>query len=211
MSRILIHNAIRCDNEAEFKQWLNHVSPSPTSSTASSASSLLTPSESSVDVLDSSRQTPLHVAASENRVSMVKRLIKKKANVNMSDVKGWSPLHCAALNGNFAICDLLLSHKADPLAATSHGCSVAYYLARYCGDASSVSEQVKLLRRLKDAGDDFSLRCVKSNTTQHNTTQHNTTQHNTTQHKERGTYNNDTDDRCSCLVAQPSSGTTEQD
>jgi len=89
---------------------------------------------------------------------MVKSLIKKRSNVNLCDAKGWTAAHFAAMNGHWRVCDSLLAAKADATALTSHGCSIAYYAARYCGDDASIPEQIKLLKRLREAGEDFSAR-----------------------------------------------------
>ena len=58
-------------------------------------------------------QTPLHIAAFNNRVDVVKILIANKADVNAQANNGATPLHLAAAKGNKDIIELLLANKAN--------------------------------------------------------------------------------------------------
>ena len=42
----------------------------------------------------------LHVAASENNVTLTEALVEKKADLNVQNTKGFSPLKIAARRGN---------------------------------------------------------------------------------------------------------------
>ncbi|NQT20220.1 MAG: ankyrin repeat domain-containing protein [Planctomycetes bacterium] len=63
------------------------------------------------DILDNGA-TPLHVAASWHRESLVKLFIEKGADVNAKDNDGETPLHWAAGKGHAEMVELLLAHGA---------------------------------------------------------------------------------------------------
>ena len=57
--------------------------------------------------------TPLHWAAWNGRVEVVRMLIGAGADVNLKDNDGWAPLHRAARLGNVEIAQMLIDAKAD--------------------------------------------------------------------------------------------------
>ena len=58
-------------------------------------------------------QTPLHIAAFNDRFEIAKLLIADKADVNAPANNGATPLHLAAAKGNKTIVELLLASKAN--------------------------------------------------------------------------------------------------
>ncbi len=58
--------------------------------------------------------TPLMIAASENDVDTILKLVTEGIDVNEEDVEGSTALHWAVYNGNIDAANLLLEHGADP-------------------------------------------------------------------------------------------------
>lgn len=58
-------------------------------------------------------RTPLHNAANNGHIEVVKHLIKKEADVNVVDKYGRSPLHDAAKHGHIEVVEVLLKKVAD--------------------------------------------------------------------------------------------------
>ena len=72
--------------------------------------------------------TPLHRAAYENRIQVVKLLLEQDAiDVHLRDDHGATALHHAAANGNTEIVNLLIASGADTLVADSDGRTPATY------------------------------------------------------------------------------------
>jgi ankyrin repeat protein len=65
-------------------------------------------------------QTPLHHAASEGRVELVKLFLAKHARVDARDGQKRTPLHWAVRNAHTRIVKILLNRGADPNALCSH-------------------------------------------------------------------------------------------
>lgn len=57
-------------------------------------------------------ETPLHVAAINGNVSLVKRLIEQGHRVDVKDYSGWTPLHEACNHGHIEVVKVLLDNKA---------------------------------------------------------------------------------------------------
>jgi ankyrin len=55
--------------------------------------------------------TPLHFAAREGQLDIVKLLLDKGANVDAKDSDGDNPLQCAEINGHTKCAELLRSYK----------------------------------------------------------------------------------------------------
>ncbi len=68
-------------------------------------------------------QTPLHVAAFNDRKEVVELLLADNADVNAKAANGAAPLHLAAAKGNKDIVELLVAAKADVNAVDKDGWS----------------------------------------------------------------------------------------
>ena len=72
-------------------------------------------SKMNADIVTSDEWAPLHIAASQGHIEILKILIiAGKANVNCSIGKRGTPLHCAAFNGKIAVASYLFTHPIDP-------------------------------------------------------------------------------------------------
>ena len=65
-------------------------------------------------IKDEEGDTPLHYAALEGHLDIVKLLLEHGADPNVKDGFGETPLHFAALEGHLDVAKLLLEHGADP-------------------------------------------------------------------------------------------------
>jgi ankyrin repeat protein len=74
--------------------------------------------------------TPLHLAAYNNDVAAVERLIKAGADVNAKSEHGSTPLIEAAMNGNAEIIERLLKAGADPNLPGPDGMTALMIIAR---------------------------------------------------------------------------------
>ena len=84
-----------------------------------------------VSTRDSHGQTPLHLAALEAKIEVVKLLLNYKADVHVRDKNNWTPLHCAVGSGersltHLEVCELLLRAGAQPNAITETNTSVMH-------------------------------------------------------------------------------------
>lgn len=74
-------------------------------------------------------KTPLMRAVKNEKINVIKYLIKQGANINVTDIKLSSPLIEAALNCNIEIIDLLLEHGADLELKTPDGFTALFRCA----------------------------------------------------------------------------------
>ncbi|XP_028848249.1 ankyrin repeat and SOCS box protein 11 [Denticeps clupeoides] len=74
-----------------------------------------------------SDQTPLHEAALQGRLLLLRRLISQGLAVNISTLDGVTPLHEACAGGHFGCASTLLDHGANANAVTVHGATPLYY------------------------------------------------------------------------------------
>eukprot|EP01104_Vermistella_antarctica_P018357 TRINITY_DN6764_c0_g1_i1.p1 TRINITY_DN6764_c0_g1~~TRINITY_DN6764_c0_g1_i1.p1 ORF type:complete len:1266 (+),score=221.68 TRINITY_DN6764_c0_g1_i1:174-3971(+) len=82
------------------------------------------------EVVDEDLQTPLHLAALDGRIDMIRLLLNFGASVNAKDKNGWTPLHCSAANGHLSTSHRLLGAGADPSAQTDSGTTPLHYFVR---------------------------------------------------------------------------------
>jgi ankyrin repeat protein len=106
-------------------------------------------SNSTVDVRDSSNQTPLHIAAGEGLHDIVVALVKKGANVQAVDNKKWTPLHCAANGSNYDICEYLIKHKANCTALTNDNTTALSHVVK---GRSESEQQIRVIESLLQHG-----------------------------------------------------------
>ncbi len=92
----------------------------------------------------------LHLACADGKVSLVKNLVAKGADVNALDNQGWTPLHAACSANRLECAEVLLDHK-DTLVmqGTREGTVPLHYLAGQAVDTGGLWEEVAsaLLRR----------------------------------------------------------------
>ena len=74
-----------------------------------------------VDFRGQDRRTPLHKAAKNGQLEIVKILLRHKANINARDIYGITPLHLAACKSNKEILKHLIRHGANIEAKASRG------------------------------------------------------------------------------------------
>jgi ankyrin repeat protein len=91
--------------------------------------------------------SPLHHAASSNRLQIVQLLLDRGADVNAKDHNGRTPLHVASLEGEMQVVHALLDRGADINIQTKNGSTPLH-------DAVCVLH-VEYARALLDRGADF--------------------------------------------------------
>ncbi|MGA5540622.1 ankyrin repeat domain-containing protein [Mycobacterium sp. NPDC051198] len=66
-----------------------------------------------VDERDRAGRTALHYAAVDDKIDVLRGLIREGADINARDDAGWTPLHFAADRGNLEVAEELLRAGAD--------------------------------------------------------------------------------------------------
>ncbi|KAL5331401.1 hypothetical protein ACEPPN_000931 [Leptodophora sp. 'Broadleaf-Isolate-01'] len=86
--------------------------------------------EDKVDSTDSYGRTPLHWAAMNGHIEVVKQLLEKGANVAVANSSGgWTPLHQATWNGHVEVVKQLLEKGANTTVTDSEGRTPLYWAA----------------------------------------------------------------------------------
>ena len=75
-------------------------------------------------------KTPLHLAAENNHVALVRVLLDYGADLHVRSDGGWTALHNAAERGHVEVASQLLKWKADVNAGTSSGMTALHWAAR---------------------------------------------------------------------------------
>ncbi|KAF7491400.1 Ankyrin repeat domain-containing protein 49 [Sarcoptes scabiei] len=81
-----------------------------------------------INIQDSDGYSPLHRACYNNRIDVVKWLIKHGANIRAKTSDGWEPLHTASQWGHCSIVRILLAMGADINSKTNGG-NTPFHLA----------------------------------------------------------------------------------
>eukprot|EP00903_Cladosiphon_okamuranus_P018395 g16920.t1 len=104
-----------------------------------------------VDALDSSGQTPLHLAAaSDDQLEIATLLLELGASCNMTDDGGRTPLWIAVKNGNLTCCSLLVARGADMALRDIQGKTALG--ASLGGPKSTTAKREAVMRLLIDLG-----------------------------------------------------------
>ncbi|OCB12738.1 hypothetical protein A5717_15965 [Mycolicibacterium porcinum] len=74
-----------------------------------------------VDERDRAGRTALHYAAVDDKLDVLRELIRQGADVNAKEDAGWTPLHFAANQGNLQIAEELIRAGADVNAINNEG------------------------------------------------------------------------------------------
>ena len=83
---------------------------------------LLEDGGNSVDEINASGVTPLHLCASLGHAKMAQYLISKGANIHKCDAEsGWTPLHRALYNKRIGLALMLIEHGAKPMMPDAAG------------------------------------------------------------------------------------------
>lgn len=70
---------------------------------------------------DENRTSPLHIAARQGSLQIIKELLSSGACINLTDCAGWTPLHVAAYYGRATAVNELLQYGADYALANRRG------------------------------------------------------------------------------------------
>jgi uncharacterized protein len=116
-------------------------------SSLKAAQALIDWPKTNIEIRTAQDESPLMMAALKGHIEIVKKLIRRDADVNKP---GWTPLHYAATGGHLAIMDLLLEHHAFIDAESPNGTTPLMMAAHYGSPAA-----VKLLL---EAGADPTMR-----------------------------------------------------
>lgn len=92
-------------------------------------------------------ETPLHLACKINSKSIVKLLLKSKADMTKKDAHGFTPLHTASIYGSLNAAEALLKRGADVMATSDAG-STPLYLA----ELNKLNEHKALACSLREKG-----------------------------------------------------------
>jgi len=95
---------------------------------------------------DSVGWTPLHEAASENRVDVAKQLLEKSASVDSTDNQSLTALHYAAYYNNVEMAKLLIKYSANLNAKITHNYSYKGMTPLQVAEFFGNQEMVELLR-----------------------------------------------------------------
>ncbi len=91
--------------------------------------------------VDKAGRAPLHYAAADGDVPLVKELLESGSDPGSPDDNGWTPLHFAAQNGAVEVLELLIRAGASIDSRDAHGntpLSRAVFNCRGNGDAIKV-------------------------------------------------------------------------
>ncbi|XP_058884443.1 ankyrin repeat domain-containing protein 49-like isoform X2 [Acipenser ruthenus] len=109
---------------------------------------LLSTSAELVNTRDDDKYTPLHRAAYNGHLEVVKELIAYKADIHARTVDGWTPLHSACKWNNAKVASYLLQQGAD-INAQTNGRLTPLHLASSNKDAKETLELLLMNRYIK--------------------------------------------------------------
>lgn len=91
-------------------------------------------------LVNSQKQTLLHIAAGYGRSKLAIYLISKGANVNSIDIEGQSPLHNACCHGHYTTSRKLIEAGADVNLTDNQGWSPLHFAVARKGNAEKISQ-----------------------------------------------------------------------
>jgi ankyrin repeat protein len=80
-----------------------------------------------VNKVDRNGRTPMHYAALDGNLEVVKLFLKYNAKVNPNDNDGYTPLHYAAINGHLEVVQHIVKHSANVNQINNRVNSPVYY------------------------------------------------------------------------------------
>jgi ankyrin repeat protein len=102
-----------------------------------------------VNIVDTNKMTPLHIASGKGHLEMVKLLIANKADVN-KNANGITPIKLATNNGHLEIAKLLIENEASVNQVTEKGLTGLLHLACLGGDLGVVKKLINAKPALLD-------------------------------------------------------------
>ncbi len=101
---------------------------------------LLIKHKADINARTNSKNTPLSLAVSNNKLKTLKVLLHYKANVDVQDNSGWTPLMTAVNNGNEKLVKILLESGANPNLYSTNEWNALHLTVNNSNDFASIAK-----------------------------------------------------------------------